>query len=202
MFLAAAVISGYRAFSLTSQLADAKHQIDALTDDAQQSARRAARDSATITTATRRAERADHERDSLRAVTLTPRLAARDTARRTADSAVAVAPDTCAPVIAALRQEIAAEQRLGQGYLDLWTVEVDKHQQTTRDLQRASLALAEAARDLDRLAKRADAVTLPRESWLARLLPKTSAGCTAGVNPASFQPGLVCGLSVGWEVKL
>lgn len=201
VFLLSALVAGYTSRSLSSQLAVARQQVRDLAATAQQAATRAAHDSAEASAALRHDARTTRERDSLVAL-LPARLAARDLAHAHADSAVAAAPDTCAPVIAALQGELAAAAKVEAGHVELYAHEAAAHDSVSRALLKAQMGLAEAQRDLAALAAKAADIHIPKPSLLSRLLPEADLGCTAGVSPLHGDFDAVCGVSLGWAVKL
>lgn len=200
-FLILAGIAGITRSHYTEKLAVAQHQIDALADTAALAKREAAvaRDSAQL--ALDSARLAAHTRDSLDAVQRA-REARAGAAHKAADAAIQAAPDTCAPVIAALQAENAAMADMAAGYFNQYRTERDAHERTKVALTRATSALQDAERSLAGLAAGAKAVELPRRSLLARLAPQTSLGCTAGLDPVSGKFAKACGATVGWKVTL
>lgn len=199
-FLLLSLFAGSGAYSLNAQLSEARHQLRDLGASLASAAVQTAKDSANIADAARRAAET-HIRDSLTR-TLTPRLAERAHAATTADSVVLAAPDTCAPVIAALQEEVAATQHVADTYLALWTHEAAARDSASRALFFAQHALSEAHRALAASATKAASIEIPHPSWLTRILPQPSLGCTAGLSPITAQADIVCGASLGWKVSL
>lgn len=187
VFVLLALISGAGNISFITKLATAQHQIDDLV-------KTAAQDSATAAGAVRRAVASEKVRDSLLAAQR-PLVVYRDRAAAHADSVVRQAPDTCKPVIAALQAKTAADSILSDSRLVGWNAEIASHDSTKASLVTAQRALAG-------LAVRADSIKLPRPSFLSKILPQSSVGCTAGVSPLSGRTDAVCGVSVGWRISL
>jgi hypothetical protein len=200
-FLLAALVAGVGNFSLSTQLADTKAQLAELADDAASKAREAESERANAAIALERAREAERVRDSLAAVSKR-REAARRAAAARADSLVAIAPDTCAPVIEALQADVAATAELAGSYLDSYNNEAQAHEATKSALADAQDGLADAQRALAGLAVKAGEIDVPRTSWLSKLLPQSSVGCTAGVSPITTRADVVCGASLGWRVSL
>jgi chromosome segregation ATPase len=200
-FLLFALIAGAGNFSLSSQLADTKAQLDALADEAGAKAREAESERANAEIALERARAAEAARDSLAAVAKR-REAARQLAHSRAQAAVAAAPDTCQPVIEALEADVAATAQLAGSYLQSYNNEVVAHEDTKSALADAQEGLADAQRALAGLAAKAGEIDVPRQSWLEKILPQSSVGCTAGMSPITARADVVCGASLGWRVSL
>lgn len=201
-FLLFALFTGLGNISLNTKLSAAQTQIDDLADSLDSAAKRAAKDSADVAEASRRAAEAERVRDSIRVHQLHPRLRELRLASVSADSAVGAAPDTCQPVIAALQAEVVATQHVADTYLLLWGHEVEAHDKSKIALLRAGHALAEAQRSLAASAAKAGAIEIPRPSLWSRILPQSSVGCTAGLSPITRNADVVCGASLGWKVSL
>jgi hypothetical protein len=173
---------------LSDRLEHAQTQIQELETTAQDAADSAA-------AAMKRANKAERTRDSIKVMKIHPQLRKQSIARAHADSAVRAAPDTCAPVIAALKADVAATSELAASYLEAYNTEVAAHEDTKVSLADAQLALAG-------LAVKAGAIELPSQSWVAKLLPKAYVGCTAGMSPITLRADVVCGPSLGWQVAI
>lgn len=202
VFLLLSLYAGQRALSYSSKLAVAQQQIHEVRDSATAAARAAHTAEQHAADALRGEAQAKHERDSLRIARTQPLIAAHAADSAAADSAVALAADTCAPVIAALQREAHSNLELAFAYKDDLTREVAAHERTKLALVVAHNDLTDAQRAFAGLAARADAVVLPKPSFLSRLLPEADLGCTAGVSPLHGGFDAVCGVSLGWAVKL
>lgn len=109
-------------------------------------------------------------------------------------------PDTCQPYIAevqALADSALAAARQGQAAFDSLSEAYDTLSKSHMTLlaafneQEAALARLKAAS--------VTVVKHDRPPFLLRILPKPSAGCTAGLD-VHGKPNAVCGVSLGWSV--
>lgn len=104
-----------------------------------------------------------------------------------------LAPDTCAPVVAAADSALAAADSVAGA---LRTLAASHEDAARAAIERADVSEA-ALRDVRAAAGRLERAARP--SLLSRLTPKPGLGLAAGVNVATGRPAAVLGATLAWR---
>jgi hypothetical protein len=113
--------------------------------------------------------------------------------RARTDTLIAAAPDTCAPVIAALSADVDSALAVAADWREAHDSLASANRSLRASLDETSRALANLRNASETLVKRT------RRPLLARLLPEAGFGATLGLSASTGRPDATIGITLTWR---